>query len=166
MIINSFTGRYNFLSNFYQCEIKHQGLKYPSVEHFYVSMKMDKQQMIRGVLYTPSTWREMIISIKEPGKIKKIGRLIQLRSNWETFKFDVMNWAIREKFKDEKLKDMLLSTGDNQIVEGNYWHDNVWGQCECPKCYGKGENKLGIILMDVRKELLLQGIQSEIKLNN
>lgn len=58
-----------------------------------------------------------------------------------------MNWGVREKFKDEQLKEMLLSTGNADIIEGNYWHDNFWGQCSCEKCVGKGKNNLGKILM-------------------
>ena len=48
---------------------------------------------------------------------------------------------------------MLLSTGDVAIIEGNYWHDNFYGQCTCEKCAGKGKNKLGKLLMDIRSEL-------------
>jgi predicted NAD-dependent protein-ADP-ribosyltransferase YbiA (DUF1768 family) len=33
-MIDKFEGRYSFLSNFYTCSIEHQGIKYPSVEHF------------------------------------------------------------------------------------------------------------------------------------
>jgi predicted NAD-dependent protein-ADP-ribosyltransferase YbiA (DUF1768 family) len=52
-MINKFEGRYRFLSNFYPCEIEHQGIKYPSVENFYVAMKVNDQQLINGKYYTP-----------------------------------------------------------------------------------------------------------------
>jgi hypothetical protein len=68
-------------------------------------------------------------------------------------KFGFMEWAVKEKFKDETLKEMLLMTENKKIIEGNYWHDNFWGQCTCEKCFGKGKNKLGKILMDIRSEL-------------
>jgi len=32
----------------------------------------------------------------------------------------------------------LLSTGNCEIQEGNYWGDTFWGVCK-----GKGENNLG-----------------------
>jgi predicted NAD-dependent protein-ADP-ribosyltransferase YbiA (DUF1768 family) len=48
---------------------------------------------------------------------------------------------------------MLLSTGDMELTEGNWWHDNFYGSCSCVKCGGKGQNNLGKILMDVRLNL-------------
>ena len=34
------------------------------------------------------------------------------------------------------------------LVEGNSWGDEFWGVCE-----GRGENRLGCLLMDVRSDL-------------
>jgi len=152
-MINKFEGRYRFLSNFYPVEIEHQGIKYPSVEHFYVAMKVNDQQLINGKYYTPGDFREMIASIPDPGKIKRIGRSAKLRSDWDQQKLKVMNWGVRQKFKQEPFKEMLLATGDQLLVEGNYWHDNFFGSCNCDKCGDSGENNLGKILMDVRNEL-------------
>jgi len=48
----------------------------------------------------------------------------------------------------------LLATGDTKLLEGNRWHDNFWGNCDCPNCRDKpGLNYLGKILMRVRLEL-------------
>jgi len=159
-MINKFEGRYRFLSNFYPVEIEHQGIKYPSVEHFYVAMKVNDQQLINGKYYTPGDFREMIASIPDPGKIKRIGRSAKLRSDWDQQKLKVMNWGVRQKFKQEPFKEMLLATGDQLLVEGNYWHDNVFGSCTCDKCGDKGENNLGKILMDVRNELRSKTIKT------
>ncbi len=63
-----------------------------------------------------------------------------------------MNFAIREKFKDENLAELLKLTGDAKIVEVNLWKDTFWGVFN-----GKGENHLGKILMKVRDEI--NGIQ-------
>ena len=43
---------------------------------------------------------------------------------------------------------MLIKTGDQELIEGNYWNDTYWGVCK-----GVGQNKLGKILMRVREEL-------------
>lgn len=147
-MIDKFEGRYYFLSNFYLCEIEHQGIKYPSVEHFYIGMKVNDEQLIDGVYYTPGDFREMICKIKDPGLAKKVGRKVKLRKDWDKFKLKVMNWAVREKFKDPKLAEMLLDTGDKELIEGNWWKDRYWGVCD-----GIGENHLGKILMEVRDEL-------------
>lgn len=147
-MISGFSGRYAFLSNFYPCLIKYQGLEYKSVETFYVAMKVDSDQFINGRYYTSGDFREMISKLDNPGLAKKIGRLVKLRKDWDSKKLEYMNWAVREKFKDESLKEMLLLTGDQEIIEENYWGDTFWGVCR-----GKGQNHLGKILMKVRDEL-------------
>ena len=147
-MIDKFEGRFYFLSNFYPCEIEHKGIKYNSVETFYVAMKVTEMQLINGVYYTANDFREMIAKVIKPGDAKRIGRKVKIRSDWEEKKLDFMKWAIRQKFKDEKLANLLLSTGDQELIEGNWWHDFYWGVCN-----GKGENHLGKILMDVRDEI-------------
>lgn len=58
---------------------------------------------------------------------------------------------LRAKFAVPELAEMLESTSDAYLEEGNHWHDNRWGNCICEKCRAKeGENLLGEILMRVR----------------
>jgi ribA/ribD-fused uncharacterized protein len=147
-MIDKFEGRWAFLSNFYPSEIEHQGIKYPSVEHFYVAMKVNDEQLIDGKYYTPYDFRLYAASIKTAGNVKRLGRKVKLRKDWDSYKLKVMNLAIREKFKDQKLAQMLMDTGDQDLIEGNWWGDTVWGVCN-----GIGQNNLGKILMDVRNEL-------------
>lgn len=107
-----------------------------------------------------------------PGKAKKIGNSIALRSDWESFKDEWMYYVLTAKFNtpdpkkvDEAtyfaknrlyLKQALLNTKDYYLEEGNFWHDNYWGNCYCEKCRDiKGQNKLGELLMKVRSELTL-----------
>jgi predicted NAD-dependent protein-ADP-ribosyltransferase YbiA (DUF1768 family) len=54
-----------------------------------------------------------------------------------------------------ELQNILLETGDTYIEENTTgWHDNIWGNCHCPKCQKiKGQNLLGKALMDVREVL-------------
>lgn len=151
--INSFRGRWVFLSNFYPCNIEHRGIKYPSVEHYYVALKVNGMQFIDGRYYTASDFRELVAKIPNPGDVKGLGRKIKIRSDWEEKKLDFMEWGVREKFKDPKLAEMLLSTEDLPLIEGNNWHDIFWGVCSCPKCNNQGSNHLGNILMKVRSEI-------------
>lgn len=46
------------------------------------------------------------------------------------------------------MSETIDSTGDVELVEGNWWGDRFWGVCD-----GVGENRLGRCLMEVRKEL-------------
>ena len=152
-MIDKFEGRCRFLSNFYPCKIEHKGIKYPSVEHFYVAMKVTEMQLIDGIYYTAADFREMISRISNPGDVKKIGSRVKIRRDWDDKKLEFMNWAVREKFKDETLAEMLISTGDQEIIEGNWWHDNFFGSCSCVKCGNKGQNNLGKLLMRVRDDI-------------
>jgi ribA/ribD-fused uncharacterized protein len=87
-----------------------------------------------------------------PGKAKKMGRQTQLRPDWEAVKFDIMKELVTRKFTEhEECSAWLVGTKQKLIVETNSWHDNYWGNCWCNKCNGKGKNKLGKILMDVRE---------------
>ena len=153
-MIEKFEGRWRFLSNFYPVEIEHQGITYPSVEHYYVSMKCNNEQMLQGRHYTIGDFREMIARLPSPGMTKKIGQQMQVRKDWNEKRLEFMNWGVREKFKNEELKELLISTGDMTLIEGNSWQDFFWGVCN-----GKGENHLGKILMKVRDEV--RGIEKK-----
>lgn len=150
-MITEFRGKYFFLSNFSPCKVEHQGITYNTTETFFVAMKCNNDQMIDGVFYTVGDFREKISKL-EPAIAKKIGQRIKLRSDWEDKKLQFMEYALREKFKDSELKEKLVLTGNLDILEGNFWHDNFWGQCNCDKCKGKGKNKLGKLLMKLRSE--------------
>lgn len=73
-----------------------------------------------------------------------------IRPDWDSIKIEVMRRLVRQKFyNDSILAGWLCATGDAELVEGNSWGDTFWGQCPV----GRGFNHLGMILMDVRKEL-------------
>lgn len=157
-MIDSFTGRWRFLSNFHPCTIEFQGIKYPSVEHYYVAMKIKTDQQIEGRNITLIDCREMISRMKDTAKVKQLGKILKLRKDWELIKLDTMLFGVREKFKDEDLRQMLLDTGDQELVEGNNWGDKFWGVSA-----GEGQNNLGKILMKVRKEIREENIKPSLE---
>jgi ribA/ribD-fused uncharacterized protein len=80
---------------------------------------------------------------------KKTGRFVILRSDWEEIKDEVMYQCVKDKFtRNPLLKQKLLDTKYEDLVEGNDHGDDYWGVFE-----GTGQNKLGKILMRVRGEL-------------
>ena len=83
-----------------------------------------------------------------PGQAKRIGRRIELRPGWDDVRDEIMLDLIRIKFYLPSLATKLLATGDAELVEGNYWGDTYWGVSR-----GRGENRLGQILMQVRDEI-------------
>ena len=83
-----------------------------------------------------------------------------MRPLWDRIKDDVMLTIVRAKFmQNRNLEIKLLETKDAELVEGNWWHDQVWGNCTCGglECRLPGLNHLGKILMKVRDELRLKG---------
>lgn len=47
---------------------------------------------------------------------------------------------------NDDLREALINTGSEELVEGNYWGDTFWGQSPV----GTGQNNLGKILMEIR----------------
>lgn len=72
--------------------------------------------------------------------------------DWADRRVGVMAYGLYHKFvMHADLRLMLIDTGIEELVEGNYWHDNFWGDCGCPKCASiKGKNVLGRLLMNTR----------------
>ncbi len=145
MIINSFTGKYKFLSNFVYSPFTFNGSIWATVEHYFQAMKTNN-----------STYLEMIRLARCPSVAKQIGRKVILRSDWEQVKVKVMRRAVYSKFSQiSSMKEKLLGTENILLIEGNTWHDNIWGDCKCEKCKDTlGQNLLGKILMEVREELI------------
>ena len=144
-IIDSFDGAYEFLSNFYEAPVKWQGITYPTSEHAFQAAKVINPAVRLKIAAAPT-----------PGKAKRMGRQVELRADWEQVKENIMYEIVKSKFTQNTYCLLaLIATGDAYLIEGTTgWHDNEWGNCDCPKCKDiEGKNKLGKILMRVRKEL-------------
>jgi ribA/ribD-fused uncharacterized protein len=137
--IDSFRGKYYFLSNFFPAEVTYNGLTYQNNEAAFQAQK------------TYSKEERIEFTTLEPRDAKRRGRRVRLRRDWEQVKDRIMEEIVRAKFsQNEELKEQLLATGDAQLVEGNRWNDRYWG---VDIRSGVGENHLGKILMKVRSEL-------------
>lgn len=137
-MINSFTGEYYFLSNFYMVPVTYNGLNYTNNEAAFQAQKT-KSHRQKIKLFVGA----------DPSTAKKQGKSIELRPDWEEIKDDVMYEVVYAKFsQNPELKEKLLATGSEYLEEGNTWGDMTWGTVD-----GVGENRLGKILMRVREEL-------------
>lgn len=78
-----------------------------------------------------------------------------MRPHWHLMKPWIMMVLVQCKFfQNHALKNLLVNTGDAELIEGNSWHDNFWGSCTCEKCVSMNKfNALGKILMDVRLQI-------------
>jgi N-glycosidase YbiA len=136
---------FQFLSNFFPCQIKIGKLIFDTSEHAYQAEKtlVDFE-------------KDKIRQCKTPGQSKRLGQKITIRQDWEVVKLDCMEKVLRVKFSHPEMKKLLLETGTQELIEGNKWSDKFWGMTlEDEKWIG--ENHLGKILMKIRSELTLTG---------
>ena len=144
--IEFFKDEWGKFSNFYPVVIYYEQLNFPSVEHAYVAAKSLDFNFRKKVSELPSDKANIA---------KSMGRKIKLRSDWDIVKLALMQRFLMQKFTCGEFKSLLLSTNDMIIEEGNYWHDNYWGICHCPKCQDKvGLNHLGKLIMKVREIII------------
>lgn len=138
-MITKFSGDYDFLSNYYPCDVMLGGVLYPSVENAFQAAKtLDLEA------------RKAFLSIG-PNEAKKLGQKVELRPNWDKIKVFIMWCLLINKFEKEPLKSKLLQTDDKFLVEGNWWKDDFWGVCTAD-----GKNWLGYLLMQVRSTLCFE----------
>ena len=138
--ISTFDTEWAPLSNFAYSPFEYQGYTYPTVEHAYQSLKCDD-----------TAWAVKVRMAKTPGEAKHLGNAPQAKkiAEWDEVKVMVMHNLVLAKFSTNRyLADLLVSTGDAHLEEGNTWGDKFWGTVN-----GEGKNMLGEILMHVRAEL-------------
>ena len=162
------TDKYFEFSNFYNALIVIDGIQYMNTEQFFQSQKFCYP---KGMEYC-----QIIISADSPAKVKMLGSQnpktrfgknwvvnketdqrkvvdvihqyenIKIRPDWEQVKEDVMKVALKAKFDQHpKLKRLLVSTGKQLISEASP-RDSYWGTGKD----GKGLNRLGVLLMELR----------------
>lgn len=159
----TFKGELRFLSNMAVCQIDvkspmgtelpktlwpywmhcYEGsLVFNSSEHFYQACKSDD-----------IAWLDLLLNTDSPEKTKVLARKLipgthSLKDDFHENKVALMKWVVTEKFlQNPTLMKQLQATGSMELIEGNYWGDTFWGQCQ-----GIGKNHLGKILMDVREQ--------------
>ena len=136
--IGGFVGEYRWLSNFFMCRVEWEGRTYTSSEAAYQSGK-----------YPPAE-RDVFVTL-DPDPAKKLSRSKPYDTAvWEARKERTMREVVTAKFKQNReLADKLIATGDRVLEETNWWGDKIWGVYQ-----GEGENKLGKLMMDVRRQLV------------
>ena len=118
------------------------GESWPTVEHYFQAQKFGGAGC--------EVHRERIRESNSPAQAKRLGqsRKYPLRRDWERVKEGIMKQALRGKFRDPGLRKLLLSTGKRRLIEASPY-DSYWGEGRD----GKGKNRLGVLLMELREEL-------------
>jgi hypothetical protein len=115
------------------------GIEWPHSEGYYQAMKA----------FGTNDWEfaKREIQKRDPMDSWSLGQTVSLRRDWEEVKADIMMRALREKFKDPYLRSLLISTDGYPLVQLK--HCSYWGS----GLDGKGENKLGELLQQLRDEI-------------
>ncbi|MDP2431830.1 MAG: NADAR family protein [Pseudomonadota bacterium] len=142
---------YGVFSNLYRRDMVFEEREYPTAEHAYQAGKARKESV-----------REWILSAPSPSLVAMAAHGLytwDIAPDWSRTKFDRMRDVLRAKFtQHEDLKELLLSTGDARLVEVGRTDNLInrtWGEVN-----GKGQNMLGMLLMEVREEIRGQAEQS------
>jgi len=141
-MIKEFQGNYRWLSNFAPVDIVIRDKAYPSVEHAYMAMKAPDN----------ADWQSFCSNkSNSAGKVKKASKFIQLRPDWDdNCRLTLMKLLLKLKFSQKPFRSKLISTGNQNIQEGNYWNDKFFGICLKT---GEGENHLGRLIMNIRDQI-------------
>jgi ribA/ribD-fused uncharacterized protein len=142
--ITSFRKPFAFLSNYSNSPVEFEDVEYPTVEHAYQAAKT-----------LDDGWRVRILAASNPDWAKQMSKRksFSIREGWDQVRLGIMHSLLRQKFSEAKRAQKLLSTGKRHLIEGNIWGDRYWGMCQGEDGHWTGENHLGELLMDVRREL-------------
>lgn len=135
---------YGAFSNLFKREIEFEGVIYPTAEHAYQAGKARKPEV-----------REWLMAAPTPSLLAMAAHGLyvwDIAPDWSKVKFDRMKRILVAKYSQhDDLRELLLSTGTATLIETATVDNAVnrlWGQVN-----GKGQNKLGELLMEVRGEL-------------
>lgn len=173
--IDCYMGPHRFLSNFHLKSVFWRGIWFNSNEHGYNFTKGIGVEPPHNLVRFHSPLEiagGKILPVYTSTEAKREGRKIALREDWELIKYAVMLLLNIEKFSTNPERQMLLNTGNATLREGNWWHDNIWGDCifgsredamlylsgkpfnPCLKCANiKGQNLLGKIHTRIRSDI-------------
>lgn len=129
-MIDSFSGEHYYLSNFYP----HDGKR--TIHHFYNCLKTDHPMTMLQILFAPTPIRAI-----------QLGKSVVVRPYWNDVRLHVMEYLLRKKFEDTRLRGLLLATAPDVLINGNDWGEEYWGQVD-----GDGLNYLGHLLMEIRDD--------------
>jgi ribA/ribD-fused uncharacterized protein len=135
---NSYVDEYAWLSTFAAVDLLGKdGRTYQSAEAAYQAAKT-----------SDAPDRDLIANARSAGLAKALGKRVRLRANWMDVRVDVMRRILEQKHSTEPFRELLLATGDEELVHLAPW-DTYWGM----KRSRVGQNVLGELLMNIRAEL-------------
>ena len=128
------------------------GVRFRTSEHLYQALKFpDHPEIQLEIAGKPSPIAAKMVARKQDYRAL-------IRPDWEEIKLPVMEYCLRAKLKCnfQKFGDLLRSTGSADIVEVSSKKDTFWG-CVPDGDLLVGHNHLGVLLTDLRDELVREG---------
>ena len=140
-LITEFKNKHYYLSNFFPCILYYEGRLYSNVEAAFQAQK------------TTSTMLKDMFSKCDGLEAKKLAKNLPVDDEFLNKQDNIMRELLKCKFEQNPIlmKMFLTLPVDVELVNRNYYWDDYWG---VPICKGglKGQNKLGKLLMELRKE--------------
>ena len=123
-------------------QVKIWGKTFPTAEHAYHYRKFTETlpKVANQIRRAPSAWAAMQIERRHKSKS---------RTDWDQVKAGIMEEILRALVaQNQDVRDVLMATGKKAIIK-NAHEDGFWGIGSS----GKGQNVMGKIYMQIRKEL-------------
>ena len=140
-----------FLSQWYPLPFHHDGIMYPTAEHWMMAEK--------ARLFKDGPTLRQILNTRQPGAAKRHGRAVQgfKEDVWDEWKYEIVVQGNLLKFsQNSEAEKYILGTGEKVFVEASPY-DTVWGigwSEDDPESHNpeewRGENLLGNALVEVR----------------
>jgi ribA/ribD-fused uncharacterized protein len=135
---------YGAFSNLFRQPIFFEEMTFPTAEHAYQAGKARRPEVRDWLMAAPSP---ALLAMAAHGLYQW-----DITPAWSRIKFDRMRAVLRAKFTQHSdLCDLLMSTGSARLVESATVDNAVnrlWGEVN-----GIGKNMLGVLLMELRKQL-------------
>jgi predicted NAD-dependent protein-ADP-ribosyltransferase YbiA (DUF1768 family) len=115
--ITSFKGEYDWLSNFYPCDVD-INVHFDSDNSIYTAHFSNAEAAFQACkCMTFSEFQKF--ETLGPSEAKKLGRTVQLRPDWNEARISVMEQTLFNKFsKNIELADKLIDTYPRLLIEG------------------------------------------------
>jgi ribA/ribD-fused uncharacterized protein len=135
-------GPFAIFSNFAYTPLVIDDLNYKTAEHYFQSMKF---------IETDYDYAETVRNASSPKEAKRLGcsKEHRISRNWNSSERIIVmeRVLICKALQHDKFRELLLSTGDREIIEASW--DTFWGEGKS----GNGENMMGKLLMELRNYL-------------
>ena len=159
MAVERFRGEFFPFSNMYTMPNWIEadcGVLVPTSEHAYMANRFLDMQLQLAIAAARGLPEETEI-YKDGNAAKKLAHEFITAGAELVVKDDIARVGLMKRVvlakveANDEVRELLLKTGEVKIEEGNAWEDTFWGIS--PPGSGNGQNHLGKILMQIRKEI-------------